>query len=232
MKYTNNTTDGKRNRLEAQTRTHFVFLKEKRKIGERHMNSIPKKEDRVREAESLLNDPFYQQIPSNPSPQEIIEILSKNPSIISYISNLVKEKEKELSNKKLLLDRAEREYSNLIRESRLRELEMYRSELKDHLENEPQKIKDYMITTGCNHTQARDVVRLLRPDKPTTKDLDDRAESENFSFYNEEVLPLKEDIIKVEEEIDNWKVKQKLYENNLRAATSIKGLIESDLRNY
>jgi len=196
------------------------------------MNSIPKKEDRVREAESLLNDPFYQQIPSNPSPQEIIEILSKNPSIISYISNLVKEKEKELSNKKLLLDRAEREYSNLIRESRLRELEMYRSELKDHLENEPQKIKDYMITTGCNHTQARDVVRLLRPDKPTTKDLDDRAESENFSFYNEEVLPLKEDIIKVEEEIDNWKVKQKLYENNLRAATSIKGLIESDLRNY
>lgn len=191
-----------------------------------------KREERVRDVEDLLGDPFYTQIPTNPNKEDIIEILSKNPAIISYIGNIITTEEEKVSMKKLILEKKKREYNNLISESRINLIETYREELKEHLIGEPQAIKDLAMETGCTAAQAREVVKMGRPDKPTTGDLNDRAEREHFEFYNDEVINFEKEIVESEKIIDDLKVKLKLYENNLRAATSIKGLIENDYRNH
>lgn len=195
-------------------------------------NETNKNNERVKGYEDLLNDPFYMQIPTNPTKDEIVEALTKNPAIISYLGTMISASEEELSKMKLILDSKKREYSNLVSGSRIDFLENYRRDLKTYLSQEPNMIKELAMETGCTAVQARDIIKIGRPEKPTSSDLNDRAEREHFDFYNKEILEYENKIVEQEKNINDLKVKLKLYENNLRAATSIKGLIEAEMRSH
>lgn len=195
------------------------------------MSRYQKDTNRIKDIEELLKDPLLAQIPSDPQPAEIAEILAKNPTVIGWIGNILAELDLKISNKKLLISKKNRELDLKKSEIRLGTINAYRTKLDKSLTNEVDEIKKLM-ETGYTRTEAKEIVRLRRPEKPREADLSDKAEYLTREFVKDEIEPLEDQIILLQKEYDDWKVKYKLFENNFKASQSIKGLIQNDRDKY
>jgi SHS2 domain-containing protein len=187
--------------------------------------------NRLRKVEELLNDPLYAQIPSDPQPYEIVEILSKNPAIVSYIGNILTDLDLHISNTKFIIKKKNRELDSNKSEIRLGSIKSYRNKLEECLKTEIDGIKELM-QTGYTRTEAKEIVRLRRPEKPREADLSDKAEYLTRNFVIEEIEPLEEQLVQLQKKYDDWKVKYNLFDSNFKASQSIKGLIQRDRDNY
>jgi hypothetical protein len=186
---------------------------------------------RFKKIEELINDPLLTQIPSDPQPSEIAEILAKNPAVIGWIGNILVDLESQISNKKLLISKKSRELAIKKSEIRLGTINAYRKKLEEVLTNEVDEIKKLM-ETGYTRAEAKEIVRLRRPEKPREADLSDKAEFITREFVTTQIEPLEDEILVLQKEYDDWKVKYKLFENNFKASQSIKGLIQNDRDRY
>ena len=195
------------------------------------MSRYQKDTNRIKDIEELLKDPLLAQIPSDPQPAEIAEILAKNPTVIGWIGNILADLDLKISNKKLLISKKNRELDLKKSEIRLGTINAYRKNLDESLTNEVDEIKKLM-ETGYTRTEAKEIVRLRRPEKPREADLSDKAEYLTREFVKDEIEPLEEQIVLLQKEYDDWKVKYKLFENNFKASQSIKGLIQNDRDKY
>ncbi|WP_456363775.1 hypothetical protein [Priestia aryabhattai] len=195
------------------------------------MSRYQKDTNRIKDIEELLKDPLLAQIPSDPQPAEIAEILAKNPTVIGWIGNILAELDLKISNKKLLISKKNRELDLKKSEIRLGTINAYRTKLDKSLTNEVDEIKKLM-ETGYTRTEAKEIVRLRRPEKPREADLSDKAEYLTREFVKDEIEPLEDQIVLLQKEYDDWKVKYKLFENNFKASQSIKGLIQNDRDKY
>jgi len=195
------------------------------------LSRYQKDTNRIKDIEELLKDPLLAQIPSDPQPAEIAEILAKNPTVIGWIGNILADLDLKISNKKLLISKKNRELDLKKSEIRLGTINAYRKNLDESLTNEVDEIKKLM-ETGYTRTEAKEIVRLRRPEKPREADLSDKAEYLTREFVKDEIEPLEEQIVLLQKEYDDWKVKYKLFENNFKASQSIKGLIQNDRDKY
>lgn len=186
--------------------------------------------DRLREPRVLMQEELLMQVPSDPQKSEIIEILSKNPTVISYIQNLMNEIDNAISMKKIILNKKKQEYEEKMSQARMDTITRYRKKLLNHLKNEPNEVRKLMEELGITKSDAKEIVRLQRPDKPTATDLKDTSLIKTKVFYDEEVVPLEKEIVNLQKDYDDWKVKHNLFENNFKASQSIKGLIQNELR--
>ncbi|MGF7535599.1 hypothetical protein AAGG74_18255 [Bacillus mexicanus] len=187
--------------------------------------------NRLQKIEELFENPLLAQIPSDPQPAEITEILAKNPSIIAYIGNEIAELDLAISNIKLLIKHKNRELDRQKSEIRLSTIKAYRNKLETHLTTEVQII-EHLISSGYTRVEAKEIAKLQRPEKPREVDLADTAEVKTKTFYRDEIEPLEQELIELKKRIDDWKVKRDLFENNFKASQSIKGLIQSDRNNF
>ena len=186
---------------------------------------------RIKKPEELLNEHLLMQIPTDPQKEEIIEILAKNPAVISYIQNILVETKNKISMKKLLIKKAEKEFERKQSQIRLDTTRNYQKRLTEALQREPKR-QEELMEAGLSKVEAREHVKLERPDKPTATDLKDTSIVLGKMFYEENILPLEEDIQGLENYYDSWKVKYNLFENNFKASQSIKGLIQLDASNH
>lgn len=99
------------------------------------------------------------------------------------------------------------------------------------LEQEIEVIKSLM-SQGYTRAEAKEIVRLRRPEKPRESDLSDKAEYLTRAFVQTEIEPLEQKIITLQKNYDDWKVKHNLFESNFKASQSIKGLITKDMDKY
>lgn len=206
----------------------MIFFKTE---GMTKLSQYQKESNRIKNIEELFDNPILAQIPSDPLPSEIAEILAKNPAIIGYIGNVLADLELQISNKKLLIKMKNRELDTMKSSIRLDTINSYRRKLEECLKTEMEYIKELMIT-GYTRTEAKEIVRLHRPEKPREADLSDKAEYLTRSFVIGEIEPLEHDLLQVQKSYDDWKVKYNLFENNFKASQSIKGLIQSDRNKY
>lgn len=194
-------------------------------------NRKDQESNRMQKIEELFDNPLLAQIPSDPQPAEITEILAKNPSIIAFIGNEIAELELAISNTKLLIKKKNRDLDRQKSEIRLSTITTYRKKLEQHLENEMNFI-EHLISSGYTRAEAKEIVKLKRPEKPREADLADTAEVKTKTFFKEEIEPLELQLIELKKKIDDWKVKKDLFENNFKASQSIKGLIQNDRNNF
>lgn len=195
-------------------------------MSERYME-----DSRYKEVEELLNAPWLLQIPSDPQPEEIIEILAKNPVVISYISNIIGELEVSIQSIRLLIAKRKRELESLKSDVRLLTIKRYKQELENCLLNEMDRIKELMLE-GYNRGEAKEIVRLSRPEKPREADLADVADRKTRQFVIDEIEPLEQRLLDYQKQLNGWKEKYNLFENNFRASQTIKGLIQKDRNNF
>lgn len=188
--------------------------------------------NRIMNPEELMNVELLMQIPTDPQKEEIVEILSKNPAVISYIQNILVEIKNDISMKKILVKKKERELDSVQSQVRIETIRLYKHKLEEKISNEPIRLKELMIDFGMNKSEAKEIVKLERPDKPTATDLKDIAINKTANFYDEHILPLELEIQELEKSYNEWKVKYDLFENNFKASQSIKGLIQSDIKNH
>lgn len=195
------------------------------------MSRYPGESNRLKSIEELLNNPLLAQIPSEPQIAEISEVLAKNPSIVAYIGKLLADIDLQISNKKLLIKKKHRELDSKKSEIRLSTIITYRSNLDECLLKESEMIKELM-QTGYTRTEAKEIVRLRRPEKPREADLSDKADFQTRNFVKEEIEPLEQELITLQNQYDDWKVKHTLFDNNFKASQSIKGLIQRERDHY
>lgn len=195
------------------------------------MSRYQRESDRMKNIEELLENPILAQIPSDPLPNEISEILAKNPAVVGWIGNILADLDLHISNTKLLIKKKNRELDSKKSEIRLGTINTYRKNLDECLNTEMEKIKELM-QTGYTRTEAKEIVRLRRPEKPREADLSDKAEYLTRNFVKEEIEPLEDQLVQLQKKYDDWKVKHNLFESNFKASQSIKGLIQRDRDNY
>jgi hypothetical protein len=182
------------------------------------------------ESELLANELLFQ-IPTDPQKEDIIEILSKAPAAVSYIQNILADLKNEMSMKKLLIKKYEKVLERMQSEIKMKTIKQYQEKLEMFLAKEPEKIKEYMIL-GYNRVEAKERIKLERPDKPTATDLKDISILRTRTYYEENILPLEEEMNLLGKNYDKQKVNYDLFENNFRASQSIKGLIQQDAGNH
>lgn len=195
------------------------------------MSKYPQESNRIRDVEHLLSDPLLAQIPSDPQPAEIAEILAKNPSITAYIGNILADIDLHISQKKQLIKKRQRELELKKSNSKMNAINTYRRKLDEALEKEVSLIQDLM-QKGYTRVEAKEIARLKRPEKPRESDLSDKAVYVTRQFVINEIEPLEEELIQLQKKYDDWKVKYNLFDNNFKASQSIKGLIQRDRDKY
>lgn len=187
--------------------------------------------ERVRKPADLLNEELLMQIPSDPQKEEIIEILAKSPSVISYIQNILSEIKGNISMKKMLIKKEERELDRQQSQIRMDAQMSYKRRLQEALEGESKRM-DELMEAGFKAAEIKERLKLERPEKPTATDLRDVAVLRTQHFYNANIAPLEEQIQELEKDYELWKVRYNLFENNFKSSQSIKGLIQQELNNY
>lgn len=167
------------------------------------------------------------QIPSDPKPGQIIELLSKLPSEMGYVQNQLVELENRKNLLKAQLKGKKRACDLEMSKIRLTISKHYREKIQSWVNESAKKIDD-LVQTGLTRTEAKDMIKMLKPERPTKNDLDDLAlvRTENLQ---REIEHFENQLIEIENAYEAKKVMFNILDNNFRATISIKGLVQRDM---
>lgn len=171
-------------------------------------------------------------IPVEPRVEQIIQLLAVLPNQIAQESIKLISLRREIDEKKLLL---KGEVKNLeLHQAAVRKYitRQYKNALKEFVYHgfEAQVLNIRGANELLTEKEIRDLAKQLRPDKPTRLDLDDVSITEkNTKFKNEIIHKKEEELVLLQEEFEIQRIVVVYLENNLRAVTSIKGLIQNEL---
>jgi len=171
-------------------------------------------------------------IPSDPSPALIKKLLGELPSQIEYLKNKSIECKKRINNLKLLIKT--KKHSLEIEKSRIRKesLENYQKELKQYLVKMKELFTD-VIQSDKKVTKSalQEMVRALKPEKPTKNDLDDIANLQTEDIQ-QVIFDLEMQLTKYEEYYELLHAKAERYENKFIAARAHKGILVEEMKNH
>lgn len=169
-------------------------------------------------------------IPADPSPELIKKLIGELPSQIEYLENKAIEIKKKMQDMKLIV-RA-RKAAIELQKSRIRQeyVEKYQKELKKYIEDCKNFLEDPTLQK-LSKTERADMIKTLKPEKPTKNDLDDIANLRTEEAQRE-VFKLEKAFIALEEQYELTMTKVKKYENKNLAARAHARIIEQDLKRY
>lgn len=177
-------------------------------------------------------------IPADPSPELIKELLGTLPAKIEFLKMKLVECKKQIQDYKILI-KGKRQVLE-IEKSKIRQKHQqeyneankkfagnYKKNFIDKpKEDEGKKNQKNAITKVA----IQELIKVLRPEKPTKNDLDDLAnlETENLQY---EILNLEVEMNKVEEYYEYLQVKSEKYENVFISARALKGILVEEMKN-
>jgi hypothetical protein len=175
-------------------------------------------------------------IPIDPSPDAIKQILGETGSLIEYMQVKMIEFKKMIDDKKWQA-RTKKEFMEIER-GRIRQerAKKYQKQIKDYVE-EVKKLfqNENKTSTTPNKADAipkailQEVVKSLKPDKPTKNELDDLAMGQTQETQ-EEIFAIEKEIIDLEEQRSFLQAKIEKYENKFKAAIAIKGILVEEMK--
>ena len=170
-------------------------------------------------------------IPADPSPALIKQILGELPSQIEYLSGKSVEYKKKINDLKLTIrakrDALEREKSRIRQEK----LNLHKKELEEYFIILRDMFKDVIESKNkVAKTTLTDVVNKMKPEKPTKSDLDDMANLESASMQGE-IVSLEEELNVAQSYYDMLEARVKRYENKLKVAIAHKGILVAEMQN-
>lgn len=194
------------------------------------------------EIEEVINDEYLKKlqeevdniepdIPSDASPTLIKELLGRLSSEIDYWSGKAVMVRSRLNDQKVKIDTkkemAEREKSKV----RQQQKQMHKEEEKEFLEMANKMFLDVINAKNkVAKSTLQELLRSMKPDKPTKSDLDDIANIETEYLYRE-IDKLIEEKNRLEMYHDLLQAKVKKYENKLKAVISYKGILVAEMNN-
>lgn len=170
-------------------------------------------------------------IPADPSPYLIKKLLGELPSQIEYLKNKSIECKKRINNLKLLIKA--KKYSLDIEKSKIRKesLDNYQNELKQYLTYMKDLFTDVVKSDKkITKTVLQDMVRAMKPEKPTRNDLDDIATLKTEDLQ-QVIFDLELQLTRYEEYYELLHSKAERYENKFIAARAHKGILVEEMKN-
>lgn len=178
-----------------------------------------------REVESLETE-----IPADASPELIKDLLGKLPAEIEYWSRRAVELKGQINNLRVVIsgknDFLNREKSRIRQEK----LKSHKDEMEEYFKMIKEIFQD-VINTENKVTKATlsEVVKTMRPEKPTKADLDDMANIETASLQ-EEIMSLEERKNKLEVYYDLLNARVKKVDNKLKVTIAHKGILVEEMK--
>lgn len=192
---------------------------------------------------SSLSDDFFKKmeeqmteiepdIEPDPSIDKIKALLGEVPAQVEYLKIRTIEVRKKIQDLKLLA-KAKRN-SLEIEKSKIRQesLENYQKELKLFLTSSKALFED--VINGKKklpNTVLQEMIKAIKPEKPTQNNLDDLANLKTESIQKE-ILAIEQKVNQYEELYGILSTMAEKYENKNLAARAHKGLIEAEMRNH
>lgn len=192
---------------------------------------------------SSLSDDFFKKmeeqmteiepdIEPDPSIDKIKQLLGEVPAQVEYLKIRTIEVRKKIQDLKLLA-KAKRN-SLEIEKSRIRQesLENYQKELKQFLTSSKALFED--VINGKKklpNTVLQEMIKAIKPEKPTQNNLDDLANLKTESIQKE-ILAIEQKVNQYEELYGILSTMAEKYENKNLAVRAHKGLIEAEMRNH
>ena len=167
------------------------------------------------------------ELPSNPLPEQVIELLSKLPSEMGYIENQLVELKKEANDLKLLIKGKKMAWDLEQSRIRLTYSKHYREKMLQWVNESSDKINE-LAKNGLTRTEAKEMLKQMKPEKPTKNDLDDFALIRTEALQKE-IEDYEQRLLNVENLYEAKKVNYNILDNNFRATISIKGLVQRDM---
>lgn len=170
-------------------------------------------------------------IPIDANSALIKELLGRLPAEIEYWSRKQLQIKHKANNAKVEEDKKKdllnREKSR-IRQERLK---LHKVELDEYFKN-IKEIFEQVIKSNNKATKStlQEMVKAMRPEKPTKADLDDIANIETEDLQDE-IYQLQEERTKLEIYADLLNAKVKRYDNKLKAVISHKGILVEEMKN-
>ena len=180
-------------------------------------------------------------ISPDPSLTEIKQLLGELPSQIEYLKNKIVECKKVISDLKLTIKYKkqvlEREKSKIRQET----LKNYQIELKKFFRKFNEKFHDIgkedeknsqgkTTKSSFSKTALQEMIKNLKPEKPTKNDLDDIANIET-EIIQDEIVELEKKLIELEKYSDLLQTRAEKYENKFISARAHKGILVEELKN-
>lgn len=170
-------------------------------------------------------------IPADPSSQLIKKLLGELPSQIEYLKNKSIECKKRINNLKLLIKT--KKHSLEIEKSKVRKefLDNYQNELKQYLTQMKSLFTDVVKSDKrVTKTSLQEMVKAMKPEKPTRSDLDDIATLKTEDIQ-QVIFDLELQMTKYEEYYELLQAKAERYENKFIAARAHKGILVEEMKN-
>lgn len=166
-------------------------------------------------------------LPSDPKPEQLIELLAGIPSEIGFIENQLVELKKSISDVKVLIKGKKRSLELQQAAIRSECSKKYRQKLREWVDEYPDKVRS-LEEHGLSKVEARDLAKQLKPEKPTKSDLDDLALTKTDGIQME-IERFENQATAIEHQYEALKVKYHNLDNNFRATQSIKGLVQREM---
>lgn len=171
---------------------------------------------------------------NSPNKEEVKELLFELPNQMTNVENIKMYFEKKIRALKLLINGTKNRIEIKKSEIRNSVLDEYRNKYIKYKED-TKKILDEIITSdekaSVKKAYITEIVRALKPEKPTQGELDDIANT------NEEVMKLRQDLekyenllIELEDMAEALKIKHKRLENIFISVRAYKGILVEEMR--
>lgn len=166
------------------------------------------------------------EIPADPKPFHIIEMLAKLPAEMGYKENQLVEHRKRANELKIIIKGKKRALELQQSEVRIALSRIHREKVEGWLGGVQDQISS-LVQSGLTKTEARDLVKFAKPEKPTKNDLDDVALTKTAAFAKQ-IEEYEKMLLNEEYQYEVVKVDYNMLDYNFRALQSIKGLILKD----
>jgi len=151
-------------------------------------------------------------LPINPGPEVIKENLSRLPAQIEYLEELEVVKKSEVQEMKTLLKAKNKALD--ITKSKIRQeyMKRWKEEMKNYIPNIKKLFEDFENDPNMNKIMMQQLIKDLKPEKPTKNDLDDFANLKTEDVQKE-LYQLEKMLNALEAEYEAIRVKINKYEN-------------------
>ncbi|PGK51598.1 hypothetical protein CN918_27790 [Priestia megaterium] len=151
-------------------------------------------------------------LPLNPDVSVIRENLSIIPAELEYWQGLAAQKKAEIQDVKTYIKGKHKSLELYKSKIRAEGMKKWKEEMKEYLPNVKRLFAEYERDPNMNKIIMQQLIKDLRPEKPTKNDLDDLANLKTEGMQKE-IHQFEKKVNALESEYEALKIKINLYEN-------------------
>lgn len=201
---------------------------EKDNYNNKQYNELITKQDVVQERDF---ETFITELSLAPDKETIKRLLIELPSQILYLQNQILDYRRRLGETKVALKANKAHKENLKSEIRKKEMDKYMIEVGE-FRTKSQELMTQVMNSDDNaslkKTYLQEMLRVIKPEKPTQTVLDDIAEVETYEVQKQ-INEAEEQIMYFQGEIDSLQAKEDMYDNMFISVRAYKGILIEEM---